>query len=138
MNESFRSLVNVVFISAFGLIFLTAFTSLKPFRAHKKRIFSTILLKSTYLFYLSFYMVFLYILMFVDHIKINQDGIGENWVKFYMFMFLLVTIFPNIGIMVRRKFKTYRKEFNVVFSGINVLSVILIIVLLTHKKIGVF
>lgn len=126
-----------VYASLFIIVFVTASNSLKPFRAHKNRRLSTMLLKISYLIYLSFYLVFIFMLLFKSETKLESTAISEKWIKFYLVLFLVITVIPNLGIFFRRKIKKARVNYNIVFSVANFLVVALIIFLLTSKTWGV-
>jgi uncharacterized membrane protein YhaH (DUF805 family) len=98
---------------------------------------STLALKVTYLAYLAIYMIFVFSLIFNPDNKINSQEITEKWLKFYLVIFLIITLIPNIGILIRRKIKKSREKFNIAFSVFNAFSLIVIIILLSSGFFGV-
>lgn len=94
-------------------------------------------LKLSYLAYLSFYLLFIYILLFQTESKLQEDAISDKWIKFYLALFLVITIIPNIGIVLRRKIKKARVSYNIAFSIINSLMIVLILFLITNKTWGI-
>lgn len=137
MASFINTFYGFVYASLFVIVFITASSSLKPFKAHKRRRYSTMVLKLTYLLYLSLYLVFIFLLLFKSETKLQSEEISEKWIKFYLALFLIITLLPNIGILIRRKIKKIRVNYNIAFSAINVISIILIILLLTNKTWGV-
>lgn len=126
-----------VYATVFLIVFITAWTSLKPFKFHKKRKITTFALKLSYLTYLGVYMIFIFILIFNPENKINSQEITEKWLKFYLLVFLTVTLVPNIGILIRRKIKRARDKFNITFSVLNAFSLLIILLLLSSNFFGV-
>lgn len=138
MTSFVNTFYGLVYASLFIIVFVTASSSLKPFKPHKNRKSSTLFLKLSYLVYLSFYLVFIFLLLFRSETRIESNEITEKWLKFYLAIFLLITLVPNIGIFIRRKFKKRRVSFNITFGVINGLMVIIILLLLTNKTLGIF
>lgn len=126
-----------VYATVFLIVFVTAWTSLKPFKLHKKRKLSTLALKISYLGYLAVYMIFIFILIFNPENKINNQEITEKWLKFYLIVFLTITLIPNIGILVRKKIKKAREKFNITFSVLNAFSLLVILLLLSSNFFGI-
>jgi uncharacterized membrane protein YhaH (DUF805 family) len=126
-----------VYASLFIIVFVTASSSLKPFRTHKRRRISTMFLKLSYLIYLSVYLVFIFLILFLSETRLQSEEIDEKWIKFYLGLFLVITLFPNMGIVFRRKFKKVRVNYNITLTAINFLATILIILLLSSKTWGV-
>ena len=137
MVNNINTFYGVVYATVFLMVFITAWTSLKPFRLHKRRKLSTLALKLSYLIYLAVYMVFIFILIFNPDNKINNQEITEKWLKFYLVIFLIITIIPNIGILVRRKIRKARDKFNITFSVLNACSLLIIILLLSSSFWGI-
>ncbi len=126
-----------IYITVFLIVFITAWTSLKPFKLHRKRKISTLALKLSYLIYLAVYMIFIFVLIFNPENKINSQDISEKWLKFYLAIFLMITLIPNLGILIRRKVKKDRDKFNITFSVFNAVSLLIIIVLISSNFFGI-
>jgi hypothetical protein len=138
MDSFFHYFIQVVFIITFVLVFLFAFRVLKPFRLHRKRKYSTLSLKLSYLMYLAMFFVFLTILLFY---RMNDRFPAENRdelvLKFHIVLITMLASMPTIGILVRRFFKKRRDHFNLIFTAINLVCIFLLVFLLLHNKLGV-
>lgn len=118
MQAVFHFLLMVVFL----IIYVLAFIIVKPFLLNYKRLVSTLSLKITYLIYLAALLVCVYLFMFYGPNDI------ENQLSEVFFFSLLISLFiPNLGILFRRKFKKNRKEYNYIFSVINLIITAFII-----------
>lgn len=117
MNQFGQILSRILVISGFSMIFILAAVFLRPFRENKKRRNSTYTLKFSYLTYLLFALSFFYYLVFL------KNELKEEITEFnYIFMILSLFV-PNIGILLRRKFKKSRVFYNYLFSGINLIII---------------
>jgi len=118
MNQFGQILSRILVITGFSMIFMLAAVFLRPFRVNVKRKNSTYMLKFSYLAYLLVALSFFYYLVFL------KIGIHEKTSEFnYIFMILSLFV-PNIGILLRRKFKSNRIIYNYFFSGINFIIII--------------
>lgn len=113
MNQFGQILSRILVITGFSMIFMLAAVFLRPFRINRKRRNSTYMLKFSYLAYLLVALSFFYYLVFLK-IEIKDKTNELN----YIFMILSLFV-PNIGILLRRKFKNNRVIYNYFFSGIN-------------------
>ncbi len=115
-----NSFIRLIFISAFLLLFLIAIIILKPLRKHEKRKYSTIWLKLTYLLYLAFFLIFMYLFMFYNGgaTAIYFEDPQDPRAVLHFSILLMAFIVPNTGILIRRKIK-WRKEFNIIMSFVN-------------------
>lgn len=113
MNQFGQILSRILVITGFSMIFMLAAVFLRPFRVNRKRRNSTYMLKFSYLAYLLVALSFFYYLVFLK-IEIKDKTNELN----YIFMILSLFV-PNIGILLRRKFKNKRIIYNYFFSGIN-------------------
>lgn len=113
MNQFGQILSRILVITGFSMIFMLAAVFLRPFRINRKRRNSTYMLKFSYLAYLLVALSFFYYLVFLK-IEIKDKTNELN----YIFMILSLFV-PNIGILLRRKFKNKRIIYNYFFSGIN-------------------
>lgn len=137
MTNYINAFYGVLYTSIFLIVFATAWNSLKPFKLHKKRKYSTLALKSTYLLYLAFYLVFVMILIFNQNNKINSQDLTDKWLKFYLAVFMIITLLPNLGILFRRRIRHGRIKYNVAFVVINSVSLIVLVILLMSRNIGI-
>ena len=118
MQAVFHFLLMIVFL----IIYVLAFIIVKPFLLNYKRLVSTLSLKITYLIYLAALLISVYLFMFYGPSDI------ENHISEVFFFSVLISLFiPNLGILFRRNFKQYRKEYNYIFSVINLIITVFII-----------
>ena len=127
-KDFFRSFSEVVFAVAFALIFIVSSILLRPFRIHHKRKVSTISIKISYLLYLFFLLIYAFLLLFYNEElpeeELIQKGLFE---KLQLFSGVVVFILPNIAIMIRRRFRKHRTNYNWVNTIINITFVLYII-----------
>jgi uncharacterized membrane protein YhaH (DUF805 family) len=115
-------LLHFIFIVSFLLVYVIAIIILKPFRKHRKRAVSTIVLKSSYLIYLAAFIVLAYLVLFFTITHEPSEEASEERILTVFTVFCLFAFFiPNVGIMIRRSVDTWRVTYNYLFSGINLL-----------------
>ena len=115
-------LLHFIFIVSFLLVYVIAIIILKPFRKHRKRPISTIVLKSSYLIYLAAFIVLAYLVLFFTITHEPSEEASEERILTVFTVFCLFAFFiPNVGIMIRRSVDTWRVTYNYLFSGINLL-----------------
>lgn len=115
-------LLHFIFIAAFLLIYIIAIIILKPFRIHRKRPVSTILIKSSYLIYLACFLLMAYLILFFSSSAEPNEEVDEERVLNMLTVFSIFAFFiPNIGIMVRRRISTWRVSYNYVVTALNLL-----------------
>ena len=121
MNNFFQMVMHLIFIASFSFFFVLAVILLKPLRFHKKRKISTAAFKFSYLFYLAVFLVFAYLFLFYR--EIPQEEFEENLPKIDIESVLILFSFfvPNVSMLLRRKFKKMRTQYNYIFSVINIL-----------------
>ena len=118
MQAVFHFLLMVVFL----IIYVLAFIIIKPLLLNHKRLISTLSLKISYLLYLLVLLISVYLFMFYGPSDI------ENQLSEAFFFSLLFSLFvPNFGILFRRNYKKYRKQYNYIFSFINLAITVFII-----------
>jgi len=128
-------LLHFIFIAVFLFLFVVSLIILKPFRIHKKRPYSTISLKLSYLIYLLSFLVLAYLLLFFSRIRGEVEENSINDFTIYYIIIIVAFLLPNIGIMLRRKVKRLRTQYNVIFTAINLgITFILIFLVLTVLK----
>ena len=120
MNNFFQFLLHFIFIATFLFVFIIAIIILKPFRIHRKRKVSTIALKLSYLMYLAFFLGFVYLVLFFANNDVSTEDVLEDRTSVIYYIIVLVSFFlPNIGIMIRRKFKEVRGIYNYAVTFMN-------------------
>lgn len=121
-NEILNHILGIIFII---IILSVAYAYLKPHQLHKRRLFSTLLLKLSYLFYLLVLCIIVYMSALV------KGGLDKVFNGVEFFAFLLVLFTPTIGIFARKLnyFSKKREEYNYFFTAINLVSVIAILVM---------
>ena len=135
MNNFFQFLLHFIFIATFLFVYVIAIILLKPFRLHRKRKVSTMALKTSYLVYLAFFLAFVYLVLFFADSEISTEENLENGISVMYYIIVLVSFFiPNIGIMVRRRFKKNRKTFNYLMTAFNLLIILALVFMMSHIK----
>ena len=118
MQAIFHFLLMIVFL----IIYVLAFIIVKPFLLNYRRLVSTLSLKITYLIYLAALLISVYLFMFY-----GPNDIENQLSEVFFFSLLIALFIPNLGILFRRNFKKYRKEYNFIFSVINLIITVFII-----------
>lgn len=121
MGGFFHGVFQLFFLLGYMILYVVSIIILRPFRIHKRRRKSTIALKISYLIFLAFFLIFTYMLLFGQKVLDQDDQPYESIFNFYFMVFLTATVVPNVGIMVRRRVKKNRVEFNISFTVINLL-----------------
>ena len=121
-NEILNHILGIIFII---IILSVAYAYLKPHQLHKRRLFSTLLLKLSYLFYLLVLCIIVYMSALV------KGGLDKVFNGIEFFAFLLVLFTPTIGIFARKLnyFSKKREEYNYFFTAINLVSITAIFVM---------
>ncbi len=115
-------LLHFIFIAAFLLIYIIAIIILKPFRIHRKRPVSTILIKTSYLAYLACFMLMAYLILFFSAAPETSEDVDEERILNVLTVFSVLAFFiPNIGIMIRRRISSWRVTYNYVVTALNIL-----------------
>lgn len=115
-------LLHFIFIAAFLLIYIIAIIILKPFRIHRKRPVSTILIKASYLIYLACFLLMAYLILFFSASSEPAEEVDEEKILNALTIFSIFAFFiPNIGIMIRRRINTWRVTYNYIAAGLNIL-----------------
>lgn len=125
----FRELLHIILFIIFLLTFIMAYNYVKPFLINRKRKYSTFSLKLSYLIYLIFLLIFVYLFLLFGAAKV------EYRITDSMFFGVLILLFlPNIGILIRRKIKKTRVVYNYLFSGINIAATYYLILKLSQNN----
>ena len=135
MNNFFQFLLHFIFIATFLFVYIIAIIILKPFRLHRKRKISTITLKLSYLVYLAFFLAFVYLVLFFADNEVNTEENMENGTSAIYYVIVLVSFFiPNIGIMIRRRFKKNRGIYNYLVSFLNFLIILALVFMMSQVQ----
>jgi hypothetical protein len=115
-------ILGVIFII---IVFALAYAYLKPHELHKKRLLSTLLLKTSYLLYLLVLLIVIFLSALV------KGGLETVFYGIEFFAFLVVLFVPTIGIFARKlgQFSKKREGYNYFFTVVNVLSIVAILVM---------
>jgi hypothetical protein len=121
-NQILNHILGIVFII---IILSVAYAYLKPHQLHKRRLFSTLVLKLSYLLYLMVLCIIVYLSALV------KGGLDKVFMGIEFFAFLLVLFAPTIGIFARKLgyFSKKREGYNYFFTVVNMLSIIAILVM---------
>ena len=115
-------LLHFIFIAAFLLIYIIAIIILKPFRIHRKRPVSTILIKASYLVYLACFLLMAYLILFFSSSGVPTEEVDEEKILNMLTVFSIFAFFiPNIGIMIRRRIISWRVSYNYIVAALNIL-----------------
>ncbi|MCK4853394.1 MAG: hypothetical protein KAT31_04015 [Bacteroidales bacterium] len=135
MNNFFQFLLHFIFIATFLFVYVIAIILLKPFRLHRKRKVSTVILKISYLVYLAFFLAFVYLVLFFADSEVNTEEIMDDGTSVIYYIIVLVSFFiPNIGIMIRRRFKKNRKSFNYLIAAFNLLIILALVFMMSQVQ----
>jgi uncharacterized membrane protein YhaH (DUF805 family) len=100
---------------------------LRPFRIHRKRTISTIALKVSYLIYFLSFLILAYLVLFYSGTRSeSEEPISKDPYLLYYVAVILAFFIPNLGIMMRRKFDKLRNQYNYIFTGINLFTVLIL------------
>ncbi len=135
MNNFFQFLLHFIFIATFLFVYVIAIILLKPFRLHRKRKISTVTLKISYLLYLAFFLAFVYLVLFFADSEVNTEENMNDGTSVIYYIIVLVSFFiPNIGIMIRRRFKKNRNTFNYLVTSFNLLIILALVFMMNQVK----
>jgi len=121
-SQILNHILGIIFIA---IIFSVAYAYLKPHQLHKRRLFSTLVLKLSYLFYILILCIIVYLSSLV------KGGLDKVFLGIEFFAFLIVLFAPTIGIFARKLgyFSKKREGYNYFFTVVNLLSVIAILLM---------
>lgn len=134
MGNTFQSIFQFFFLIGYVVLLVVSIIILKPFRLHKRRRISTVSLKISFLLYLISFLVFTYMLLFGNKVITEDLQPYDSIFNLYFMVFLTATIVPNAGIMIRRRIKKNRVEYNVLFTVINLLYALYLLFLIISKQ----
>ena len=134
MGNFFHGIFQTFFLIGYLVLFVVTIIILRPFRFHKKRLKSTVALKLSYLLYLFSFLTFTYLLLFGKKEISDAEQPYETLFNIHFIFFLSSTLIPNIGIMIRRKIKKNRMEYNLLVTTINLIYFIYLAYLCVSHK----
>lgn len=134
MGNFFHSVFQTFFLIGYLLLFVVTLLILRPFRYNRQRMKSTIALKVSYLLFLAVFLVFTYLLLFGKKEPPDADSLYAGLFNVHFLFFLSSLLIPNIGIMARRRVKKKRKEYNLIFTLINLIYFIYLMFLCVTRK----
>jgi uncharacterized membrane protein YhaH (DUF805 family) len=130
MGGFFHGIFQFFFLIGYIVLFIVSIIILRPFRVNKRRLASTIALKISYLIFLALFLTFTYMLLFGSKVIREDDQPYDSIFNIYFLIFLTATIVPNIGIMIRRRIKKNRTEYNILFTSVNFLYALYLLYLI--------
>ncbi len=130
MGGFFHNIFQFFFLVGYIILYIVSIIILRPFRTHKHRRASTIAIKVSYLLFLAMFLVFTYLLLFGKKVVGEDDQPYDSIFNVYFLVFLTATIVPNAGIMIRRKIKKNRVDYNIIFTLINLLYALYLLFLI--------
>ena len=134
MTNAISTYQGMIFLTILTIIYALVVRWIKPLRVHKKRKLSTISLKSSYLIYLAIYFIYIYMFLFSNSSRLVNEHITEARGRYYTTLFIVLTLVPNLAILIRRQIHKHRGTFNIMFTVINSLFIIWILFLFFNKK----
>jgi hypothetical protein len=118
MQTIFHFLLMIVFL----IMYVLAFIIVKPLLLNRKQLISTLSLKVSYLIYLGVLLVSVYLFMFY-----GPNDIEHQLSEVFFFTILVCLFIPNLGILIRRNFRKHRRNYNYIFTIINLVITFFII-----------
>jgi hypothetical protein len=134
MGNFFHGVFETFFLIGYVILFVITVLILQPFKMHRRRAKSTIFLKVTYLLFLASFLLFTYLLLFGKKEVPDNEKPYESLFNIHFLFFLTSTIVPNVGIMIRRKIRSNRVEYNVLVAMVNLLYFIYLVWLCVSHK----
>ncbi len=134
MGGFFHGIFQFFFLVGYIILYIVSIIILRPFRIHKRRRGSTISIKVSYLIFLALFLAFTYMLLFGDKVIDENDQPYDSIFNIYFLIFLSATIVPNVGIMIRRRIKKNRVEYNIMFTLVNLLYALYLLFLIASGQ----
>ena len=134
MGNFFHGVFQIFFLIGYAVLFVITILILRPFRFHKRRLKSTVTLKMSYLLYLLSFLAFTYLLLFGKKEIADSEQPYETLFNVHFLFFLTSTLVPNVGIMIRRRIKKNRVEYNLLVTVINLIYFIYLTYLCVSHK----
>ncbi len=134
MGGFFHSVFQVFFLIGYVLIFVVTIIILRPFRIHRRRMKSTMVLKISYLLYQASFLIFTYLLLFGNKELAEDEQPYDTLFNVHFLLFLTATVLPNLGIMIRKRIKKNRIEYNITVALVNSVYFIYLLYLCFSRK----
>ncbi len=134
MNGFLNFLLHLIFIATFLFLYVVSIIIIRPFRFHRKRPYSTIIFKTTYLGYLAVFLALAYLVLFFSGSQTVDTEENSFLFKIYYGIVIFSFIVPNLSIMFRRKIKRFRRAYNITFSIINVFVVLALLFIISSVQ----
>lgn len=134
MGNFFHGVFQTFFLIGYVVLFIVTVLILQPFKYHRRRLKSTIILKLSYLLYLVSFLIFTYLLLFGKKEISDSEQPYDTLFNIHFLFFLTSTLVPNIGIMIRRKIRKSRVDYNILVSIINLIYFSYLIYLCVSHK----
>jgi uncharacterized membrane protein YqaE (UPF0057 family) len=117
-------MIKLLYIIVFSLILILAYILLDPFKVHRKRPYSTMMLKLSFLLYLIFALGVTYLFLFnFSHSANFFEDIENPRASMHFTIYMFTLIVPTLGIFLRRKV-VHRLEYNIFFTIVNFLCIL--------------
>ena len=134
MGDFFHGVFQTFFLIGYVILYVVTILILQPFRYYKRRLKSTIFLKLSYLLYLASFLAFTYLLLFGKKDIAESEKPYDTLFNIHFLFFLTSTIVPNVGIMIRRRIRKSRVDYNVLVSIINLIYFFYLVFLCVSHK----
>jgi hypothetical protein len=134
MGDFFHGVFQTFFLIGYVILYVVTILILQPFRYHRRRLKSTIFLKLSYLLYLASFLAFTYLLLFGRKDISESEKPYDTIFNIHFLFFLTSTIVPNVGIMIRRRIRKSRVDYNVLVSIINLIYFFYLLFLCVSHK----
>lgn len=133
MSGFINFFLHFVFIAIFVFLIIVSFIILRPFRIHRTRMVSTLALKLSYLLYLVVFIALVYLILFFSVIPEEEELLTDDWIMNLCYAIIVISFFvPNLAIMLRRKVKKLRQQYNVFFTVVNVFIVLALLFVIKY------
>ncbi|MFO7940430.1 MAG: hypothetical protein R6U66_11860 [Bacteroidales bacterium] len=129
MEDFLRLLVQLLVIGAFAFIFLIVWFRLKPFVLHRRRKYTTLALKLSYLTYLLFYLIMLHAYLFTSLFETTHqvtDG--------HILALLVAGQIPSLAVLLRRRIKHHKWQYYILFSIVNIAATLYFVLFYASSK----
>jgi hypothetical protein len=134
MGDFFHGVFQTFFLIGYVILYVVTILILQPFRYHRRRLKSTIFLKMSYLLYLASFLAFTYLLLFGKKDISESEKPYDTLFNIHFLFFLTSTIVPNVGIMIRRRIRKSRVDYNILVSMINLIYFFYLLFLCVSHK----
>ena len=129
MENFLQLLVRLFVIGAFAFIFLVVWYQLKPFVFHRRRKYTTLSLKVSYLTYLLLYLIMLHEYLFTPLFETNKQITDAH-----ILALLLAGQIPSLAIFLRRRVKHHKWQYYIIFSIVNIAATLYFVLFYVNNK----